>query len=55
MPDWLLPAKLPTMRIKGKIQHAPMLDARSSNIFRINERRKEEREARIAAARIPTL
>ena len=40
VPEWLLPQKLPPMRIKGKIQHAPMLEARAIAITRFNAERK---------------
>ena len=40
MPEWLLPNKLPAMLIKGKRQHAPMLEARAIAITTYNRNRK---------------
>ena len=40
MPEWLLPNKLPAMNIKGRIRHAPMIDARAIAITIYNRNRK---------------
>ena len=56
LPKWLLPDALPEMVIKGKRQHAPMIDARAIAITTYNAKRRSEaqlrraEEDRIAAA-----
>src|SRR4051812_49103531 len=40
MPSWLLPSALPAFVVKGRIQHAPMVEARAIAITRFNALRK---------------